>query len=63
MRAPISGKTMYHWCRRTPDALRTSRVSSGSCPLREVKILAKIGTMNISIAMSTSVANVKTTVG
>ncbi len=38
-------------------------MSIGSCPLSSVKILAKIGTMNMSIATSTRLANVKTTVG
>ena len=59
----ISGKTMNQSWRRTFEALSTIRVSSGSWPFSEVKILAKIGTMNMSIAASTRQAKVKTTVG
>ncbi len=54
---------MYQRWRSRSEACTTTRVRSGSCPPSEVKILAKIGTMNMSIAQSTSDANVKTTVG
>ena len=54
---------MYQSLRRRFEAPRTTRVSIGSWPWSSVKILAKIGTMNMSIATSTRLANVKTTVG
>ena len=54
---------MYQRSRRRLEACTTTRVRSGSCPPSSLKIFAKTGTMNMSIAQRTSVAKVKTTVG
>ena len=42
---------------------RRTRVSVGSWPFSDAKIFTKIGTRNISIPISTSVAKIRTIVG
>ena len=53
----------YGLLRSRFDTATTYAVSVGSCPFSDAKILTKIGTRNISIPISTSVAKISTIVG